>query len=67
MALFMDEYTIGGRVTAADVAGKILCLVEGADAEAAEAMHREAHGLVVDAIHPVTEGRVRRPPSWRRW
>jgi hypothetical protein len=36
--------------------GKIFCLVEAPDAEAAAGVHREAHGLVADAIYPVTEG-----------
>jgi hypothetical protein len=36
--------------------GKIFCLVEAPDAEAAASVHREAHGLVADAIFPVTEG-----------
>jgi hypothetical protein len=36
--------------------GKIFCLVEAPDADAAIAVHREAHGLVADAIFPVTEG-----------
>ena len=37
-------------------AGKIFCLVEAPDAEAANTVHREAHGLVADAIYPVVEG-----------
>ncbi|WP_084128777.1 DUF4242 domain-containing protein [Demequina sp. NBRC 110055] len=37
-------------------AGKIFCLVDAPDAEAANTVHREAHGLVADEIHPVTEG-----------
>jgi Nickel responsive protein SCO4226-like len=37
-------------------AGKIFCLVEAPDAEAANTVHREAHGLVADEIYPVTEG-----------
>ena len=36
--------------------GKIFCLVEAPDAEAAASVHREAHGLVADAIFPVAEG-----------
>jgi hypothetical protein len=36
--------------------GKIFCLVEAPDAEAAESVHREAHGLVADAIFAVAEG-----------
>lgn len=36
-------------------AGKIFCLVEADDAEAAITVHREAHGLVADANYPVSE------------
>ncbi len=36
--------------------GEIFCLVDAPDAEAAASVHREAHGLVADAIFPVTEG-----------
>lgn len=39
-----------------EAAGKIFCLVEAPDAEAANTVHREAHGLVADEIYPVTEG-----------
>jgi hypothetical protein len=35
--------------------GKIFCLVEADDAESANAVHREAHGLVADEIYPVSE------------
>ena len=37
-------------------AGKIFCLVEAPDAEAANTVHREAHGLVADAVYRVQEG-----------
>lgn len=37
-------------------AGKIFCLVDAPNAEAAHTVHREAHGLVADEIHPVAEG-----------
>jgi uncharacterized protein DUF4242 len=37
-------------------AGKIFCLVDAPDAETANRVHREAHGLVADSIHPVIEG-----------
>ena len=37
-------------------AGKIFCLVEAPDAEAAHTVHREAHGLVADEIYEVKEG-----------
>ncbi len=37
-------------------AGKIFCLVDAPDAEAANTVHREAHGLVADEIVEVQEG-----------
>jgi hypothetical protein len=37
--------------------GKVFCLVEAPDAEAANAVHREAHGLVADHIYEVETGR----------
>jgi Nickel responsive protein SCO4226-like len=36
--------------------GLIFCLVDAPDAEAAAAVHREAHGLVADEIYAVVEG-----------
>jgi hypothetical protein len=36
--------------------GKIFCLVEAPDADAAVSVHQEAHGLVADAIFAVVEG-----------
>ena len=36
-------------------AGKIFCLVDAPEAEAANAVHREAHGHVADEIYPVSE------------
>lgn len=36
--------------------GQIFCLVEAPSAEAANTVHREAHGLVADAIFEVSEG-----------
>jgi Protein of unknown function (DUF4242) len=39
-----------------EAAGKIFCLVEAPNAEAAHAVHREAHGLVADEIYEVQEG-----------
>jgi hypothetical protein len=36
--------------------GIIFCLAEAPDAEAANTVHREAHGLVADEIHEVKEG-----------
>jgi hypothetical protein len=35
--------------------GTIFCLVEAPNKEAAERVHREAHGLVADEIHEVQE------------
>jgi hypothetical protein len=37
-------------------AGKIFCLVEAPNAEAAMTVHREAHGLVADEIYEVQQG-----------
>lgn len=39
-----------------DRAGKVFCLVEAPNAEAAHTVHREAHGLVADEIYPVEQG-----------
>jgi hypothetical protein len=36
--------------------GKIFCLVEAPSADAANAVHQEAHGLVADEIFQVQEG-----------
>jgi len=36
--------------------GKVFCLVEAPNKEAAETVHREAHGLVADEIIEVKEG-----------
>jgi hypothetical protein len=36
--------------------GKIWCLVEAPDPEAANTVHRLAHGLVADEVHVVQEG-----------
>lgn len=36
--------------------GRVFCLVEAPDAEAAHAVHREAHGGVADEIYEVREG-----------
>ena len=37
-------------------AGKVYCLVDAPNAEAAKAVHQEAHGLVADEIVEVEEG-----------
>ncbi len=36
-------------------AGRIFCLVEADNAEAANTIHQEAHGLEADEIYPVSE------------
>ena len=37
-------------------AGRVYCLVDAPDAEAAHAVHREAHGLIADEIIEVQRG-----------
>ncbi|MFN8473526.1 MAG: DUF4242 domain-containing protein [Anaerolineae bacterium] len=39
-----------------EASGRVFCLVEAPSKEAAEAVHREAHGLVADEITEVQEG-----------
>ncbi len=39
-----------------EATGKVFCLVEAPNKEAAIAVHREAHGLVADEIIEVMEG-----------
>jgi Nickel responsive protein SCO4226-like len=46
--------------------GTVYCLVRAPSAEAAEAVHREAHGLVADEIHEVQEGILPAAPSGER-
>jgi|TARA_B100002003_G_scaffold245687_1_gene273931 hypothetical protein len=36
--------------------GTVFCLVDAPSKEAAEAVHREAHGLIADEITEVSEG-----------
>lgn len=36
--------------------GKVFCLVDAPDADAAAAVHKEAHGLLADHLYPVVEG-----------
>jgi hypothetical protein len=36
--------------------GKVFCLVDAPDAEAAVACHKEAHGLTADEIYEVVQG-----------
>jgi hypothetical protein len=40
-----------------EATGKVFCLVEAPNKEAAIAVHREAHGLLADNLTEVTEGR----------
>jgi Protein of unknown function (DUF4242) len=39
-----------------DETGEVFCLAEAPNKEAAEAVHREAHGLMADEIVEVKEG-----------
>jgi uncharacterized protein DUF4242 len=36
--------------------GRIFCLVDAPDPESADAVHRDAHGLLADEIYQVREG-----------
>jgi hypothetical protein len=38
--------------------GEVFCLADAPNKEAAEAVHREAHGLMADEITEVEEGAV---------
>ena len=52
-----DEYGVKYlRYWVDEADGKIFCLVDAPDADAANTVHREAHGLVADEIYPVSEG-----------
>lgn len=44
------------RYWVAPDSGKVFCLVEAPSATAASTVHREAHGLVADAVFEVQEG-----------
>jgi hypothetical protein len=51
-----DRYNVDyKRYWVDEAAGKIFCLVEAPDRDAANTVHREAHGLVADEIFEVTE------------
>ena len=39
-----------------ETTGRVFCLVEAPDAETAQAVHREAHGLLADELTEVLEG-----------
>lgn len=52
-----DQYGVDYRQYWVDEAeGKVFCLVEAPSAEAAAAVHKEAHGLLPDHACPVVEG-----------
>ncbi|WP_228265802.1 nickel-binding protein [Microlunatus elymi] len=52
-----DQYGVDYRRYWVDVEeGKVFCLVEAPTAEAAAAVHKEAHGLLPDHTYPVFEG-----------
>jgi len=44
------------RYGVSEADGKIFCLVDAPSAEAANTVHREAHGLVADDVFEVQEG-----------
>jgi hypothetical protein len=44
------------RYWVAEQEGKIFCLVDAPNPDAANIVHREAHGLVADEIYLVAEG-----------
>jgi hypothetical protein len=44
------------RYWVSEADNKIFCLVDAPDTDAANTVHREAHGLVADELHPVSEG-----------
>lgn len=51
------EYNVDYKSYWVDEAnGAIFCLVEAPSAEAANEVHRKAHGLVADEIHEVRAG-----------
>jgi hypothetical protein len=52
-----DKYDVNYQRYWVDEAGStIFCLVEAPSVDAANTVHREAHGLVADAVHEVKEG-----------
>ena len=52
-----DEYDVRYlRYWVDENAGRIFCLVEAPSADAAAAVHKQAHGLVADHIYRVQEG-----------
>jgi hypothetical protein len=52
-----DEYGVKyHRYCYNEESGEVFCLAEAPNKEAAEAVHREAHGLVADEITEAEEG-----------
>ena len=52
-----DQYGVNYKQYWFDEAsGKVFCLIEAPDADAAARVHHEAHGLDADQIIPVQEG-----------
>jgi Protein of unknown function (DUF4242) len=50
------QYGVTYRHWFNEESGEVFCLAEAPNKEAAEAVHREAHGLVADEITEVKEG-----------
>ena len=52
-----DKYDVNYlRYWVDEAKGQIFCLVEAPSPDAANTVHREAHGLVADEVHLVQEG-----------
>ena len=52
-----DQYGVSYlRYWVDETNGKVFCLVDAPDADAAAAVHKEAHGLLADHLYPVVEG-----------
>jgi hypothetical protein len=52
-----DRYDVSyDRYWVDEESGRIFCLVTAPSADAAEAVHRESHGLLAEAIYEVAEG-----------
>ena len=52
-----DEYGVKYlRYWVDEANGKVFCLAEAPNADAAIAVHRDAHGLLADKIYEVVEG-----------
>ena len=52
-----DRYGVNYKHYCVDEeAGKVFCLVEAPDRDAAARVHREAHGLVAHTLHEVQQG-----------